>query len=228
VGGVFRVVLPQLRLAICGGALLVGLHLLAEYGLYAMIRFDTFTTAIFDQFKSTFNGPAANMLAGVLALCCLAMLTAESAARGQARYARVGSGSARDQRSVQLGAARQPWRCCCKPDLPVGTGCAVAHAGPLAGGRWCAGLARRRAVAGLAANPVVWRGRRIVDQCRGDSHCLAVDPLTGQAATLAGRLQLHHQFTARHCRCAGAGHRDHSFRPADLPDHHHGAAWPTC
>ncbi|WP_375233609.1 ABC transporter permease, partial [Pseudomonas salomonii] len=98
----FRVVLPQLRLAICGGALLVGLHLLAEYGLYAMIRFDTFTTAIFDQFKSTFNGPAANMLAAVLALCCLAMLTAESAARGHARYARVGSGSAREQRIVSL------------------------------------------------------------------------------------------------------------------------------
>jgi iron(III) transport system permease protein len=29
-----------------------------------MARFDTFTTAIFDQFQSTFNGPAANMLAG--------------------------------------------------------------------------------------------------------------------------------------------------------------------
>ncbi len=98
----FRVVVPQLRLAICGGSLLVGLHLLAEYGLYAMIRFDTFTTAIFDQFKSTFNGPAANMLAGVLALCCLAMLTVESAARGHARYARVGSGSAREQRLVRL------------------------------------------------------------------------------------------------------------------------------
>ncbi|MDE1167784.1 MAG: iron ABC transporter permease [Pseudomonas sp.] len=99
----FRVVLPQLRLAIGGGALLVGLHLLAEYGLYALIRFDTFTTAIFDQFQSSFNGPAANMLAGVLALCCLAMLTAESAARGKARYARVGSGSAREQRLCQLG-----------------------------------------------------------------------------------------------------------------------------
>lgn len=98
----FRVVLPQLRLAVCGGALLVGLHLLAEYGLYAMIRFDTFTTAIFDQFKSTFNGPAAHMLAGVLALCCLAMLTVESAARGHARYARVGSGSAREPRIVHL------------------------------------------------------------------------------------------------------------------------------
>ena len=98
----FRVVLPQLRLAILGGALLVGLHLLAEYGLYALIRFDTFTTAIFDQFQSTYNGPAANMLAGVLVLCCLAMLTLESSVRGGARYAYVGSGSAGMQRPFRL------------------------------------------------------------------------------------------------------------------------------
>ena len=97
-----RVVLPQLRLPICGGALLVGLHLLAEYGLYAMIRFDTFTTAIFDQFQSSFNGPAANMLAGVLALCCLGLLTLESSLRGNARYARVGAGSSRQPRMQRL------------------------------------------------------------------------------------------------------------------------------
>ncbi|WP_117079350.1 ABC transporter permease subunit, partial [Klebsiella pneumoniae] len=90
----FRVVLPQLRLAICGGALLVALHLLAEFGLFAMVRFDTFTTAIYDQFQSTFSGPAANMLAGVLALCCLAILLLEGASRGKARYARIGSGAA--------------------------------------------------------------------------------------------------------------------------------------
>ena len=59
----FRVVLPQLRLAIWGGGLLLTLHLLSEYGLYAMVRFDTFTTAIFNQFQSTFNGPAANTTA---------------------------------------------------------------------------------------------------------------------------------------------------------------------
>ncbi|WP_213881329.1 iron ABC transporter permease [Pseudomonas sp. dw_358] len=98
-----RVVLPQLRLAMLGGGLLVALHLLAEYGLYAMIRFDTFTTAIFDQFQSSYNGPAANMLAGVLALCCLVLLAVESAARGTARYARVGSGSARIQPVQRLG-----------------------------------------------------------------------------------------------------------------------------
>ena len=99
----FRVVLPQLRLAIWGGALLVGLHLLAEYGLYVTIRFDTFTTAIVDQFQSTYNGPAANMLAGVLVLCCFALLGVESGTRGHERYARVGSGSARQPRRSSLG-----------------------------------------------------------------------------------------------------------------------------
>ena len=99
----WRVVLPQLRLALCGGALLVGLHLLAEYGLFVMIRFDTFTTAIVAQFQSTYNGPAANMLAGVLVVCCFALLGLESRARGDARYARVGTGAARMPLRSRLG-----------------------------------------------------------------------------------------------------------------------------
>ncbi len=84
-----RVVLPQLRLALCGGSLLIGLHLLAEYGLFAMIRFDTFTTAIVDQFQSTYDGAAANMLAGVLVVCCFALLGLEGRVRGRERYASV-------------------------------------------------------------------------------------------------------------------------------------------
>jgi iron(III) transport system permease protein len=98
-----RVVLPQLRLAIWGGGLLVGLHLLAEYGLFVMIRFDTFTTAIVDQFQSTFNGPAANMLAGVLVLSCFLLLGVEAGTRGEERYARVGSGAARQAPRSRLG-----------------------------------------------------------------------------------------------------------------------------
>jgi iron(III) transport system permease protein len=100
-----RVVVPQLRLAICGGALLTALHLLAEYGLYGLIRFDTFTTAIMDQFQSTFNGPAAYMLANVLVVLCLALLASEAAARGDERYARVGPGAARMPRRSNLGRA---------------------------------------------------------------------------------------------------------------------------
>jgi iron(III) transport system permease protein len=104
-----RVVLPQLRLSILGGGLLVGLHLLAEYGLYAMIRFDTFTTAIVDQFQSTYNGMAANMLALVLVACCLVLLAADAGLRGRRRYARIGPGVARRTRIVSLGK----WRYVC-------------------------------------------------------------------------------------------------------------------
>ncbi|GAC1381882.1 MAG: iron ABC transporter permease [Pseudarthrobacter sp.] len=89
----FRVVLPQLRIAMTGGALLVALHLLAEYGAFAMIRFDTFTTAIMVQYRSTFNGTAGNMLASVLVFFCLILLVVEARGRGTARYARIGSGA---------------------------------------------------------------------------------------------------------------------------------------
>lgn len=101
-GVFFRVVLPQLRLAILGGALLVGVHLLAEFGAFAMVRFDTFTVAIFQQFQATFDGAAGSMLAGVLVLLCLVLLTAEAAARGNARFARIGSGAPRAVTPIHL------------------------------------------------------------------------------------------------------------------------------
>ncbi|MCQ4119515.1 iron ABC transporter permease [Rhodococcus sp. FXJ9.536] len=99
----FRVVVPQLRLAIAGGALLVSLHLLAEYGAFVFIRFDTFTTAIFEQYQSTFNGAAATMLAGVLVLLCLTLLVIEAVVRGSARYARIGAGAPRPVVPADLG-----------------------------------------------------------------------------------------------------------------------------
>jgi len=100
-----RVVLPQLRLAVWGGGLLVALHLLAEYGAFALIRFDTFTTAIVVQYSSTFAGPAAGALGIVLATICLALLVLESSTRGRARYARVGSGSRTTVAPAALGRA---------------------------------------------------------------------------------------------------------------------------
>ncbi|HEV7825277.1 MAG TPA: iron ABC transporter permease [Mycobacteriales bacterium] len=103
-----RVVLPQLRPAMLGGALLVGLHLLAEFGALQMLRFPTFTTAIYDQYESSFNGPAANMVAGVLVLCCLLLLLGELRLRGRARLARLGAGAARPATRARLGVLRVP------------------------------------------------------------------------------------------------------------------------
>ncbi|MFI5777471.1 ABC transporter permease [Nocardia sp. NPDC051570] len=103
-----RIVLPQLRLAILGGALLISLHLLAEYGAFVMVRFDTFTTAIFEQYQSSFAGAAGSMLAGVLVLCCLVLLGGEAAVRGRARYARVGAGAPRAATRIRLGRTAVP------------------------------------------------------------------------------------------------------------------------
>ncbi|MGX9790814.1 ABC transporter permease [Mycobacterium sp. MMS18-G62] len=102
-GVFFRVVLPQLRLAVLGGGLLIGIHLLAEFGAFAMLRFDTFTVAIFQQFQVTFNGTAGSMLAGVLVLLCLVLLAAEALARGRGRFARIGSGAPRAATPIRLG-----------------------------------------------------------------------------------------------------------------------------
>ncbi|ULE33104.1 ABC transporter permease [Mycobacterium sp. IDR2000157661] len=103
VGVFLRVVLPQLRLAILGGGLLIAVHLLAEYGAFAMIRFTTFTVAIFQQFQVTFDGAAGSMLAGVLVLLCLVLLVSEAAARGPVRYARIGAGVPRTSAPLRLG-----------------------------------------------------------------------------------------------------------------------------
>jgi iron(III) transport system permease protein len=105
---VARVVLPQLRPALLGGGLLVSLHLLAEFGALQLLRYPTFTTAIYDQFESSFTSSAAIMLAGVLVLLCLGLLLAELALRGRSRYARIGAGAARGLTRVPLGAARGP------------------------------------------------------------------------------------------------------------------------
>lgn len=108
VGVFFRVVLPQLRLAVLGGGLLIGVHLLAEYGAFAMLRFSTFTTAIFEQFQATFDGAAGATLAGVLVLLCLVLLLGEALLRGSARFARIGSGAPRVTAPIPLRAAHVP------------------------------------------------------------------------------------------------------------------------
>lgn len=105
-GVFFRVVLPQLRLAILGGGLIVGLHLLAEYGAFAFLRFDTFTTAIVVAYQASFAGPNASALGIVLLTMCLLLLGGELAARGTARFARVGGGSPHPPAIAQLGSWR--------------------------------------------------------------------------------------------------------------------------
>lgn len=103
------VVLPQLRLAILGGGLLIALHLLAEYGLFVLIRYDTLTVAIVNQFQAVYDGPAANLMGIVLVATAVGVLALEAWLRGDRRYARVGGGAARIAPLAKLGRAAPFW-----------------------------------------------------------------------------------------------------------------------
>lgn len=104
----WRVTLPAVSPAVLGGGLLVGLHLLAEYGALQLLNYPTLTTAILQQYATVFNGPAATLLAGVLVTFCLLLLLVELLLRGHRRLARVGAGTGRPPERLRLGAKRWP------------------------------------------------------------------------------------------------------------------------
>ena len=67
----FRVVLPQLRPSIAAGALLVGLYTLSDFGAVSLLRYETFTWAIFVQYESALDriiGAAMSLVLVALAL----------------------------------------------------------------------------------------------------------------------------------------------------------------
>jgi iron(III) transport system permease protein len=96
------VTLHQIRPALVGGCLLVALILLAEFGTFEILRFQTFTTQIYTEFRigySTTNGCALSL---VLVALGLIVLAAEAAGRGRAGAARRSS-VARTATRVRLG-----------------------------------------------------------------------------------------------------------------------------
>jgi len=75
-----RAVLPQIRAALLGGCLMVLLALLAEYGAFEILRFQTFTTEIFTEFNLGIDTAAASALALVLVVLSLLAVGGEMAA----------------------------------------------------------------------------------------------------------------------------------------------------
>ncbi|HEY1997793.1 iron ABC transporter permease [Paraburkholderia sp.] len=101
-----RVVLPQLRPALLGGMLLVALGVMSEFGAFTLLRFRTFTTEIFAEYRTSFDGPGSSLLACLLIVMCLIVLAFEFRVRGAARYERVDRGTRRAVLRYELGAWR--------------------------------------------------------------------------------------------------------------------------
>jgi len=105
--GVFvRVVLPQLRPALLGGMLLVALGVLSEFGAFTLLRFRTFTTQIYAEYRTSFDSSGASVFACILIAMCLFCLALEMRVRGGARYERVDRGVRRAALRYELGAWR--------------------------------------------------------------------------------------------------------------------------
>jgi iron(III) transport system permease protein len=84
----FRVVLPQLRPALLGGGLLVALYAASDFGAVSLLRYDTFTLAVYNAYRGLFDRTAAATLAGVLAAFTLALVALDAWLQRRARTAR--------------------------------------------------------------------------------------------------------------------------------------------
>lgn len=103
----WRVTLPQLQHAIAAGSLLVALYVLSDFGAVSMLRFNTFTRAIYVQYSASFDRSYAALLALVLVVLTAILLGIEAKVQGRAQtFARPNSG--RKSRQVSLGAWRIP------------------------------------------------------------------------------------------------------------------------
>ena len=103
----WRVTLHQIRPALLGGSLLVALILLAEFGTFEILRFQTFTTQIYTEFQLGFNSPASCALSLVLVVLGLFVLAGEGFGRGSTGSGRA-SKMARPITRLRLGRARWP------------------------------------------------------------------------------------------------------------------------
>lgn len=77
-----RVTWPQVRPAATAASLLVALYTLSEFGAIAILRFDTFTRAIYNAYRLSFDRTAAAALAVVLVLLTLLVIWFERRYRG--------------------------------------------------------------------------------------------------------------------------------------------------
>ena len=103
-----HVTLPALRPSIAAGSLLVALYVLSDFGAVSILRFNSFTRAIYVQYVSSFDRSLAAVLSLVLVVMTILLLFATQRFQGQQRLYRAGVGTARTLHPVPLGRWRVP------------------------------------------------------------------------------------------------------------------------
>lgn len=101
-----RVVLPQLRPGFYAGALLVGLHVIGDFGVVSLMRFETFSYALYLQYASSFDRVYAAWLALMLLGLTVGLLLLEARLLRDVLFHRTGSGTQRMVPAARLGRWR--------------------------------------------------------------------------------------------------------------------------
>lgn len=102
----WRVVIPQLRPGFLSGGLLVGLHVLGDFGVVSLMRFETFSYALYLQYTSSYDRIYAACLALMLLALTIAVLFLEARLLQGLLLHRTGSGTTRRSSRLHLGAWR--------------------------------------------------------------------------------------------------------------------------
>ncbi|MDE0232138.1 MAG: iron ABC transporter permease [bacterium] len=79
----WTVTLPQLRPSLTAGALLVGLYTLSDFGAVSLLRYDTFTRAIYLEYAGRIDRRPALGLAAVLAAVAVILVWVERSTRAK-------------------------------------------------------------------------------------------------------------------------------------------------
>ena len=115
----FLVTLPLLRPGIAAGGLLVALYTLSDFGAVSLLRYETFTWAIFVQYESALERTLGAGLSLSLVVLALAIVGLEVFSRGRARYYSSSSSAFRPPARVRLGRWRWPALAFCSTIVAV-------------------------------------------------------------------------------------------------------------
>ena len=195
------------------GALLSALYVLSDFGAVSLLRFDTFTRAIYTSYRASFDRTSAAVFALVLVILALIFILIERRFRGRQRRWRVGQArrDAAPGNSWGGGCRRSPRSSCSMASRWPSRGSAVA----IAPDRFPSGIPasgcprrstprRRRGGAALAmvltvpvecsppatatAGPAGWNpARSSVTRCRGGGGAVPGLPGTGGGARAVTR-----------------------------------------
>ncbi|MDZ7683516.1 MAG: hypothetical protein U5J63_17845 [Fodinibius sp.] len=100
-----KVILPQLRPAFLAGSLLISLHVIGDFGTVSLMRFETFSYALYLQYIAAYDRIYAAWLALMLLALTTGALVLEYKLLKKAIFHRLGRGVSKAKTYLDLG----PW-----------------------------------------------------------------------------------------------------------------------